>query len=220
MKKKLIIVGTGLFPEVARCYFDELSEYETIGYACHQKYKQSDNLYGLPLYAIEDLKDIYSPEQVTIFVGIGYRQINKVRQHVYEELKALGYSFATFIHPNIKIWRSTSIGENVFIFEDNTIQPYTKIGNNTTLWSGNHIGHHSHVGDHSFISSHVVISGSCKVGNNVFIGVNATLYDGLIISDETLVGAGAIISKNTKRKEVFVPTVTKALSKNSEEIGF
>ena len=62
--------------------------------------------------------------------------------------------------------------------------------------------------------------GKVDIGNNVFIGVNATLYDGLIISDETLVGAGAIISKNTKRKEVFVPTVTKALLKNSEEIGF
>jgi hypothetical protein len=86
MKKKLIIVGTGLFPEVARCYFDELSEYEVIGFACHQQYMQSDTIYGLPLYAVEDLKDIQPPSCVTLFVGIGYKQMNKMRQRVYLEL--------------------------------------------------------------------------------------------------------------------------------------
>jgi sugar O-acyltransferase (sialic acid O-acetyltransferase NeuD family) len=220
MKKNLIIVGTGLFPEVARYYFDELSDYSVIGFACHQKYKHCDTIYGLPLYAIENLKEIHDPDQITLFVGIGYKNMNKIRQKVYEELKSLGYSFATFVYPNVKIWGSSVLGENVFIFEDNTIQPFTRIGNNTMLWSGNHIGHHTTIGDHSFISSHVVISGSCKVGNNVFVGVNATFHDGLTVADETLVGAGAIISKNTKPKEVFVSAATKPFPKNSEEIGF
>ena len=220
MKKKLIIVGTGLFPEVARCYFNEFSNYEVIGFACHQQYKQGDAIYGLPLYAIEDLKDTYPPEQVTLFVGIGYKQMNKMRQRVYEELKSLGYGFATFVYPSVKIWSTTTLGENVFIFEGNTIQPFTKIGNNTIFWSGNHLGHHTTVGDHCFISSHVVISGSCKVGNNVFVGVNSTFHDCLTIGDECLIGAGAIISKNTKPKEAYVPSVTKPFPKNSDEIGF
>jgi sugar O-acyltransferase (sialic acid O-acetyltransferase NeuD family) len=220
MKKKLIIVGTGLFPEVARCYFDELSDYEVIGFACHQQYKQADTIYGLPLFAVEDLQQTHPPEQITLFVGIGYKQMNKMRQRVYEELKALGYCFANFVYPDVKVWSNTTLGENVFIFEDNTIQPFTKIGNNTILWSGNHIGHHTNIGDHCFISSHVVISGSCKVGNNVFIGVNATLHDSLTISNETLVGAGAVVSKGTKEQQVLLPMSTKPFKKNSEEIGF
>ena len=35
------------------------------------------------------------------------------------------------------------------------------IGNNTIIWSGNHIGHHSKIGNNCFISSHVVVSGFC-----------------------------------------------------------
>lgn len=213
-------MGTGLFPEVARCYFNEFSNYEVIGFACHQQYKQCDSIYGLPLYAIEDLKDTYTPEQVTLFVGIGYKQMNKIRQRVYEELKSRGYGFATFVYPSVKIWSSTTLGENVFIFEDNTIQPFTKIGNNTILWSGNHFGHHGNIGSHCFITSHVVISGYCNIEDNVFIGVNATLRDGLTISSETLIGAGAIIMKSSKPKEVYLPERTKAFSKNSELIGF
>lgn len=220
MSSKLIIVGTGLFAELAQAYFDEYSNYQLEAYSCHEKYKESDSIYGKPLISIEELVGRYTPEEVTLFVAIGYAKMNKMRQAVYEELKSYGYTFATFVYPEVKIWDSTTIGENVFIFEDNTIQPFTNIGSNTVFWSGNHLGHHSVVGDHCFISSHVVISGSCNVGNNVFIGVNATLHDSLNIGDECLIGAGAVINKNTESKGVYVPSTTKRFAKNSEEIGF
>ena len=99
--------------------------------------------------------------------------MNKMRQSVYEEIKSLGFRLASFIHPRATISATAEFGDNVFVFEENTIQSYVKIGNNTVLWSGNHIGHHSAIGNHCFISSHVVVSGSCKIGDNVFIGVNA-----------------------------------------------
>jgi acyl-[acyl carrier protein]--UDP-N-acetylglucosamine O-acyltransferase len=66
------------------------------------------------------------------------------------------------------------IGENCFIFEDNTIQPFVRIEDNVILWSGNHIGHHSTIKSHNFISSHVVVSGQCTIEPNCFIGVNST----------------------------------------------
>ncbi len=220
MSKKLVIVGTGLFPEVAQSYFDQLSEYHVVAFACHAEYRKSDEIYGLPLVTVEELTSIYPPEEYEAFVGIGYKKMNKVRQAVYEELKEREYSFATFVHPDVKIWDSTTLGANVFIFEDNTIQPFTNIGSNTVLWSGNHIGHHSSIGDHCFISSHVVISGSCRIKNNVFIGVNATLHDGITIANETLIGAGSLISKSTKPKSVYITSTTKPFAKNSEQIDF
>lgn len=220
MKKKLVIVGTGLFAEVACSYFDELANYEVVAFACHESYKTSDELCGRRLVSIENLAHHYVPAHVEVFVAIGYGQMNKMRQRVYEEIKQLGYRCATFVHPNVRIWNSSTIGDNVFIFEDNTIQPFTNIGNNTILWSGNHVGHHSTIGDHCFISSHVVISGSCTVGSNVFIGVNSTLHDKLRIGEECLIGAGAVISKNTEPKSVYVPHATKVFPKTSDQIRF
>ncbi len=216
----LIIVGTGLFAEVAGAYFSEYTDYQVTGYACHRKYIVGKEIYGLPLSAIEDLLDSYPPGCFDMFVAIGYAQMNRMRQKVYEEIRAKGYTCATFVHPNVKIWPSTLLGDNVFIFEDNTIQPFTKIGSNTMLWSGNHIGHHSKVGNHCFIASHVVISGSCSVGDRVFIGVNATLRDSIAVADETLVGAGALIMKDTKPQEVYVVERTRPHKLNSEEVGF
>lgn len=220
MNKNLVIVGTGLFAEVAAAYFEEFTDYKVVGFACHQKYKQSDSVYGKPLHSIETIASEYPATKFDAFVAIGYGKMNKMRQAVYTEIKEMGYKCATFVHPGVKIWPSTTLGDNVFIFEDNTVQPFTCIGSDTILWSGNHIGHHTTIGDHCFISSHVVISGSCKVGNNCFIGVNATFHDSLTIAEECLVGAGAIISKNTNPMEVFVPPSTKPFPKNSGEIGF
>ncbi len=220
MPKKLVIVGTGLFAEVALSYFEELAGYQVVAFACHETYKTADEVYGRRLLAIENLAQFHAPGDVEVFVAIGYGQMNRMRQRVYEEMKVWGYRCATFVHPGVRIWSSTTIGDNVFIFEDNTIQPFTKIGNDTILWSGNHFGHHGSIGSHCFITSHVVISGYCTIEDNVFIGVNATLRDGVKVAKETLIGAGTMILKDTKPKEVYAPERTKPFPKNSDQIGF
>ncbi len=220
MKKKLIIAGTGLFAEVARVYFEKYTDYIIGGFACHTQYRQTESIHGLPLYELEILRQSCPPSSHDVFVAIGYRKMNHLRQAVYEEVKALGYTCTTFVHPNVNIWPSTILGDNVFIFEDNTIQPFTAIGDNTILWSGNHIGHHSKVGQNCFIASHVVVSGNCEVGNNVFMGVNATLRDGVKVLDETLIGAGALIMKDTIYRGVYIPEGTAVHRVTSNKLRF
>ena len=91
------------------------------------------------------------------------------------------------------LWRNVQLGEHCFIFENNVIQPFVKIGTNVVLWSGNHIGHHSHIGDHCFISSHVVISGFCELGPGCFVGVNVAVGNNVTIGADCLLGAGATV---------------------------
>jgi hypothetical protein len=100
-------------------------------------------------------------------------------------------------------------------FEDNTVQPFVKIEDNVILWSGNHIGHHSVIESHNFISSHVVISGHCHVDKYCFLGVNSTVGHGVKIGKETLLGAGAIVSKNTEEGSVYVPAKSVKLERHS-----
>jgi UDP-3-O-[3-hydroxymyristoyl] glucosamine N-acyltransferase len=81
-------------------------------------------------------------------------------------------------------------GENCFILEDNTVQPFVTIGNNVTLWSGNHIGHDSCIEDDCFITRMSLVSGHVRVGAGSFLGVNATLRNSISIAPESLIAAG------------------------------
>jgi sugar O-acyltransferase (sialic acid O-acetyltransferase NeuD family) len=144
--------------------------------------------------------------------------MNAVRAEKYAAMKAAGYRLATYVSSRCTYLSQTPPGDNCFILEDNTIQPFVTIGRNVTLWSGNHIGHDSTIGDHCFITSHVVVSGNVQVGERSFVGVNATLRNSIAIAPQTLIGAGAIIMKDTKPKSVYLPERAKLFPKSSDEI--
>ena len=86
------------------------------------------------------------------------------------------------------------------------------------LWSGNHIGHETVIEDHCNITTHVVISGHVRIQSFCFIGVNATIHDNILIAPETLIGAGAVISKDTVEKGVYLPPKSILSNKKSNEI--
>ena len=174
--KKLVIVGTGLLAEVVCTYFRQGGEYEVVAFAADQAHAEGQpELMGLKVEDFHEIERRYSPVDHEVFVAIGYRGLNRIRARFFEQTKAKGYRCASYMDRSVVTWPGFRLGENVLICEDNTIQPFVTIGDDTFLWSGNHIGHHSKVGSHVFISSHVVISGSCTLGDYSFFGVNATV---------------------------------------------
>ena len=142
---------------------------------------------GLPVVPFEDIDRTHPPEEYMFLAPLSPKNMNEVRKTVYEQIKAKGYRCVSYVSSRATVFADLQIGENCFVLEDNTIQPFVEIGDNVVLWSGNHIGHHSTIRDHVFVTSHVVISGRCVVEANSFIGVNATLRDGVRLGEGTLV---------------------------------
>jgi sugar O-acyltransferase (sialic acid O-acetyltransferase NeuD family) len=218
--KKLIIFGTGDAAQLAHYYFGQDTDYHIEGFTVDSSHLTSDSFENKPVVAFENLASIYSPREFDLFIGLGYTNMNKVRALKYQQAKAAGYTLASYISPQCTYRSQFKPGDNCFIFEDNTIQPFVKIGNNVTMWSGNHIGHHSIIEDNNFITSHVVISGHCRIEANCFLGVNSTLHNNIRIGRESLIGAGAVISKNVNEKSVFLPAKSTLFAKKSDEINF
>lgn len=216
--KKLIIFGTGDIAQLAKYYFDIDSSYEVVGFTVDKDYCLAPTFENLPLVPFEDVEKHFSPNEVEMFIALSYAKMNKLRETKYLKSKEMNYTIASYISSHCTYLSQFPPGDNAFILEDNTIQPYVKIGKNVTLWSGNHIGHHSIIDNHNFISSHVVISGHCVVEPNCFIGVNATIGHQVTIAKETLVGAGAVITKNTEEASIYVPAKSIKLDKKSSII--
>lgn len=194
--KKLVIFGDRDFAEIAYEYFTHDSEYEVAAFTVGKDYIKQDEFCGLPVVAFEELEEKYPPSEYEFHAAIVYGQINRLRAEICKQAKEKGYKLASYISSHCFKWHNVEIGEHAFIFEDNTLQPFVKIGNNVILWSGNHIGHSSHIKDNGFISSHVVVSGFCEIGENTFLGVNTAIGNHLKIGKECWVGQGAIISKD------------------------
>jgi sugar O-acyltransferase (sialic acid O-acetyltransferase NeuD family) len=208
MKKPLVIFGSGDIAQLAHYYFSTDSNYEVVAFTVDANYIKESELCGLPVVAFEDIVKNYPPDSYDFFVALGYSKLNAFRKEKYVAAKEMGYKLVSFISSRATVLNEGRIGENCFIFEDNTIQPFVTIGNNVILWSGNHIGHHSVIHDHTFIASHVVISGGVEIGEQCFVGVNATLRDHIKIGDRCVVGAGALLLADAVPESVYIGTAT------------
>jgi sugar O-acyltransferase (sialic acid O-acetyltransferase NeuD family) len=195
--KKVVILGDSAFAEVAYECFTHDSEYEVVGFCVESAFLTKETLFDLPVRPFEEIEQWFDPQDVDFYAALVYTQLNRLRTRFYEQAKEKGYRPASYISSHAFVWHNAVLGEHCFVLEDNTIQPFVKIGNNVVLWSGNHIGHHSTIDDHCFVSSHAVISGFCNIGKNSFIGVNAAIGNNVDIGEDNWLGVGVNISKST-----------------------
>jgi sugar O-acyltransferase (sialic acid O-acetyltransferase NeuD family) len=215
---QLIIFGAGDIARLAHYYFTRDSEHEVVAFTVDQKYREADTFLDLPLVSFEEVTSRYPPGEYKMFVALSYARMNKLREEKYRAAKEKGYELVSYVSSRCSFLTDHPIGDNCFILEDNTIQPFVRIGNNVTLWSGNHIGHDAVIHDHCFLASHIVVSGYVEIGNNCFIGVNATLRNSITIAPETLIGAGAVIMKDTVEQGGYLPVRATLFDKRSSEL--
>jgi sugar O-acyltransferase (sialic acid O-acetyltransferase NeuD family) len=218
---EVVIFGVGDFARIAAVYLREDSEHDVVAFAVDERYIEEPQLLGLPVVPAERLAESHPPDRYKAFVAIGFSKVNRSRAAVYDRLKAAGYELVTYVHSSVHRWDETTFGDNCFVFEENVVQPFVRVGNDVILWSGNHIGHDSTIGNHCFIASHAVISGNCRIGDYCFVGVNATFRDGVTVAPRCVIGAGALIMKDTEEGGVYSVRGTEPHEKKSWDLkGF
>ncbi|MGN6114329.1 MAG: acetyltransferase [Nitrobacter sp.] len=200
--KPIIIFGDGELADVAAFYFQHDTDREVAGFSVDSAYLKKSQFRGQPVHAFEEVVSICPPSEYDFFVAIGYAKVNGLREQKCLAVRDKGYALTSYVSSKATVFPDLTHGWNCFILEDNTIQPFVSIGNGVTLWSGNHLGHHSSVGDFAFISSHVVISGGVKIGARSFMGVNSTTNDHIQIGERCVVGSGSLVTKNLADESV------------------
>jgi sugar O-acyltransferase (sialic acid O-acetyltransferase NeuD family) len=213
-----VLFGLNDFAELAHYYLTNDSPHEVVAFTVNAQYIGDTKTFkGLPVVPFEEVDKLYPPQDYAMFAPMAPNKMNRVRQSVYEQIKAKGYELISYISTKATVL-TTHIGDNCFILEDNTIQPFVHIGNNVVMWSGNHIGHHSVIADHVMFTSHVVLSGHCVVESYTVFGVNSTIRDGITIAEGTFVAMGASIIKPTESWGIYMGNPAKKSEKSSKEV--
>jgi sugar O-acyltransferase (sialic acid O-acetyltransferase NeuD family) len=214
----VIIFGVLDTAELAHFYLAHDSEHRVVAFCLTKEYLKEDMFKGLPVVPFEEVEKLYPPVDYKFFAPMTARKMNRNREKIYKQAKIRGYDLISYVSSKATIFPGAQIGDNCFILEDNTIQPFVRIGNDVVLWSGNHIGHHSEIKDHVFFTSHVVLSGHCIVGPYCFLGVNATIRDYTRLAEGTLVAMGANVLTDTESYGVYVGNPAKKGPKPSTEV--
>jgi sugar O-acyltransferase (sialic acid O-acetyltransferase NeuD family) len=211
----IVIIGTGEQAALAFEYFTHDSPHEVVAFSAEPEFVTADEFQGLPVVPLDRLAGMYPPADYRAFVAVSSTQLNRVRRRLYDTVKASGYTCVSYVSSRAFVWHNVEIGENTFIFENNVLQHQVRVGDNVILWSGNHVGHQTVIEDDCFISSHVVISGFCRIGRWSYLGVNSSVNDELKLAEDCVIGAGAVVVKNTEPRQVYVGNPARATGRDS-----
>ncbi|MEH2487026.1 acetyltransferase [Bradyrhizobium sp. AZCC 2230] len=206
--KRIIVFGTGEIAELADFYFDQDSDFEVAGFTVDDAYLKKKEFRGRPVVAFEQISEKFPPEDYGFFVAVSYAKINALRAEKVASARAKGYLLVSYMSRRATVFPGFDLKENCLILEDNTIQPFAEIDANVTLWSGNHIGHHSIIEDDVFLASQVVVSGGVRIGQGSFVGVNVTIRDHVDIGKQCVLGAGALVLEDQPDFSVVAPRGT------------
>src|SRR5688572_19298177 len=166
---RVVVFGTSQWAELAHFYLTHDSSHDVVAFSVDRDYLRTPEFKGLPVVAFEDLERHYPPNAFELFIPLSFKRMNHLRAEKYQDAKQRGYRLISYVSSKATTWPDFTCGENCFIFEDNTVQPFVTIGNNVVMWSGNHIGHHTVIKDHVMITSHVVVSGMCVIEEYCFL---------------------------------------------------
>lgn len=153
-----------------------------------------------------------------------YKIGHKIGQTVIGE-NALIRSYSIIYHSNhignnfqtghrVSIRENSVIGNNVRIGTVSDVQGHCKIGNFVNLHSNVHIGQKSIIEDYVWIFPYVVLTNDPTPPSNELLGVTvkrfaaiatgAILLPGVVVGEDTLVGACTVVNKNVDDKTIVV----------------
>lgn len=217
MKSKLLIYGIGKFAEYLAFLFSNDSKYEVIGYCIEENYLKSNKvksiINNLHVYSFENVTNEIT-DDFDIFIAIGN---NDIRARIFKKAIELKLSFANYISSKATIWENFDNARNIFIGEGSIIQPYVNIGDNTFIIGGR-IGHHCNIGNHVLMTGNT-IGGNATIGNFCYLGMNSTIKQNLAIAQNTVIGMGCNLEKNTNPYEVYSNKGTTKRKVDSKQLG-
>lgn len=202
--KNVILAGNATTAQILSSYLVHDKRYKISGLTVDDDFLQSGGIDGLESLPFSTLVKTRRPEEFTVIMAMGYNDINRSRESMFNRLKKAGYRIETYIHPDAKVYTQHPLGEGCVVLPSAVIEPHVRVGANSMVWANATLAHHCTVAENCWVASGATISGNATVKRNCFIGVNATIVNDVTVEEYCIIGAGALITRNTKPSSVHL----------------
>lgn len=159
-------------------------------------------------FPVKSSLDFELPEDWAVFPAAGD---NKKRMEQCEWILQQGLRLATLISPCATIGVGAHISEGTFIGHHAHVGPMASVGRGCIVNTGAIIEHECVVGAYSHISVGAVVAGTTRIGDRCFLGAGSTVIDGLRVTDDVMLGAGACANRNLDKAGTYVGVPAKFL---------
>lgn len=194
--KKTVIFGAGGFGREVKMLLDQINltngKFNFIGYYDDGIERGTQINNHQVLGNLEDLSKV--EDEIEVIIAIASPEIKK---KIVNALKKSNFNFPILIHPNVLIGsESVSIGKGTIICAGCIITCNIKIDEFVILNLCCTVGHDTIIKSFSSFMPSVNISGEVLINENVYVGTGAKIINQLEIGANTIVGAGAVVSKS------------------------
>ena len=196
--KKTVIFGNNVIAEmIHRETIQYGSDLEIVAFTVDEAYRKVDSFCGLPMVDFKKALSLYPPSDFYMLSSLDSMSILRGRMNIFEKIKSAGYAMPNYISKLSDTPKDTIMGENNIILAFAHIGVHGKMGNYNTIRQNTYLGHGFEISDGTIITAGNSIGGCCRIGNLCYFGLGAVTLHSKTIADETLIGAGAVVTKDT-----------------------
>jgi sugar O-acyltransferase (sialic acid O-acetyltransferase NeuD family) len=189
--RPLLILGARSFAREIADLVSDIPEFELTGFVENtDRSFCSESIDGLPVHWVDDIAAMASTHWCICAFGSNKR-INFIRQ-----VEAMGFRFATVIHPTARVSRRSTIEEGCIISSGVQIAAHTRIGRHSLINRGALVGHDIVTGECIFVGPGANIASSCQIESGCYIAMGSILVERLTVGEGSVVAAGAVVHRD------------------------
>jgi len=194
--KDLVIIGAGGHARAVAWLVEEINQerdsWNLIGFIDEDATRKGLVMNGYPILgSFEHLNGAITKAYAVC--AVANPQLKK--KLIGKGLQA-GYKFVNLIHPNVRMSKHISMEEGNMICAGNIIGVNVSLGNHIIINFNCTIGHDSVIADLCTLAPAVNVAGNVAIGQGCDIGIDSTIIQGVAIGEWTVLGAGAVATKD------------------------
>ena len=194
--KNIAIFGAGGLGREIALLIQQINEaqptWNLVGFYDEQHFPK--DIDGFPyLGSVKELNEVAS--ELNLVIGIGNC---KWKRQVFERIDNSHIKFPTLIHPSVQLrdFQHCQLGEGSVIAQNVVITTNVKIGKHVQVSPASTLAHDVEIGDFCSLMYAVNLAGNVTLNRGVYIGTNATVIQLLEVGENSIVGAGAVVTRS------------------------
>jgi acetyltransferase EpsM len=207
----LLILGTTQYALVFADAFSDLPQFQVTGFVENLDRQRCGQKHGeLPVHWVDDIAPLRDTNAVICCLS------TTRRDRYVQQVKQLGFTFATLIHSTTTVSKKSTIAEGTSLNIGCIIAGFTRIGRYVQINRCVTIGHHTDIQDYVTVQPGANIAGNCHIGTQTYIGIGATVVDGIKIGAHSVIGAGSVVTKDVPDNVLVVGVPAKVVKEGIE----